>query len=858
LENQARKKLDVRYKHTGMCGFAGGSNSTQVEVADGKIVRTRPFYFAEKYPEEHLNKWHIEARGKVFAPKDRTLNAAYAYAYKKRLTSPNRIKYPLRRVDWDPNGERNPQNRGNSKFVRISWDEACDLIANELLRIRDTYGPTAVMAQCDGHGESKTIHAPHGCQTHLLDLLGGYTFQARQPDSWEGWYYGAKHVWGGDATGQGRQTNLWIDIANHTDLLLNWGCDQETTPWGWGGQQASRLTYWFSDIGITQVWICPDVNYACAVHADKWIPVKPNTDAAVQIAIAYTWIVEDTFEKEYVDAHVHGFGEFKAYVLGETDGIPKTPAWAAEISAVPSRVIKALARKWAREVTSIVHCNGGSYIRSDFSSEPGRLEVCLLGMQGLGQPGKGQLKMLEWNSFGDDIVNPGPASLICPTTGAAFNGAGFNVPPQFVPKTLVPKAILSKEPISWYGRVMARMPLEDQFDKYSFPIEGGSRIHMVWSDTPCWSTCWNGGNSLIEALRDPEIETVIIQHPWFENDCLMADILLPTNTRYETEDIAVDTMCGQYEMLLYEGQCVDPVWESKSDYEAVCEVAKKLGLFEAMTRGYTVEDQIQIGFMNSGVENLVSYEEFREKEYYVVPTNDVWKDRVPGYRAFCEDPEGNPLQTPTGKLEFFSEGLAKHFPDDDERAPIPRWVSHNERHQERDYLPRAKDYPYLLVSNHPRWRVHANFDDISWFREIETCKVKGPDGYLYEPVWINPVDAKQLSILSGDIIKLHNERGGVLGGAYVTERIMPGVVYQDHGARVDPLIQGKLDRGGANNLICPTEVASKNTVSEVTSGFLVGIEKVDLVALAEQFPEAFSREYDSESGLVFDAWVVEA
>lgn len=849
------KDIQVRYKHSGLSGFGNGTNTQQVEVLDGKIIRTRPLYFMEKYTGKEINKWKLEVRGKVLDPTDRTLNAPYSYAYKKRVTSPNRIQFPLKRVDWDPEGERNPQTRGISKFVRISWDEAAELVAKELKRVGKEYGPTSVLAQADGHGESKVIHASHGCQTHLLDLLGGYTFQARQPDSWEGWYWGAKHVWGNDTMSQGLQCNLWVDIARHAQMMLFWGCDQETTPWGWGGQMASRLTYWFADLGIKQIYISPDLNYAAAIHADKWIPVLPNTDAAMQLAIAYTWIKEDSFEKEYVDTHVYGFEEFSKYVMGEEDGIPKTPVWASELCGVPSRTIKALARKWAREVTSISHGNGGSFIRSAFSTEPGRLEVCLLGMQGLGQPGKGQLKMLEWGVFGDDSQNPGPASVICPTPGAAFTGQPMIVTPQFIPKTLVPKAILSKEPLSWYGQVLPHFPRENQFNEYHYPIEGGSRIHMIWSDTPCWSTCWNGGNSFIEALRSEEIECVVVQHPWMENDCLMADIILPTNTRYETEDIAADTMCGQYDMLVYEGQCIAPIGESKSDFEAVIEVSKKLGLYEEFTKGMTIEDRIVLGFMNSGIEDMISYEKFRENQYFVSPTRDGWKDRVPGYKAFADDPVNNPLTTPTGKLEFYSTGLAKHFPNDLERQPIPKWISHNERHQDRVYLERAKKYPYLLVSNHPRWRIHANLDDIAWLREIPTCKVQGSDGYLYEPVWINSIDAEKMRIKNGDILKLYNERGGVLGGAYITERIMPGVVYQDHGARLDPIVQGELDRGGANNLICPTEVTSGNCVGEVTSGFLVGVEKVDIEALKAQYPEAFARKYDPVSGLVFENWL---
>ena len=155
-------------------------------------------------------------------------------------------------------------------------------------------------------------------------------------------------------------------------------------------------------------------------------------------------------------------------------------------------------------------------------------------------------------------------------------------------------------------------------------------------------------------------------------------------------------------------------------------------------------------------------------------------------------------------------------------------------HDDRWDSPRAEQYPYLIVSNHPRWRVHANLDDTPWFREIETCKVVASDGYAYEPVWINPVDAEKLGVEAGDVVSIYNERGSVLGGVRITERIMPGVVSQDHGAHCDPVKAGHggLDRGGANNAIAPSPTSSKNAVGEVTSGYLVGVEKVDPAQIA--------------------------
>ncbi len=244
---------------------------------------------------EERRPWKIEARGKVFEPGEKTMIPPLSISYKKRIYSKNRILHPMKRVDWDPNGERNPQNRGKSKYVQISWDEATQLIADEIKRVHDTYGPLAILCQADGHGETKVVHAPHGAQANLLDLCGGYTLQSRQPDSWEGWYWGGKHIWGNEPVGmQVNQRNLFKDVAEHGDAVLYWGCDLETTPWGWGGEQPSRMAYFLEEVGLRSFFISPDLNYTGAAHKGKWIPVLPNTDAALQLAIAYVWLTEGT------------------------------------------------------------------------------------------------------------------------------------------------------------------------------------------------------------------------------------------------------------------------------------------------------------------------------------------------------------------------------------------------------------------------------------------------------------------------------------------------------------------------------------------------------------------------------------
>ncbi len=858
-------------KGLGFCAAAIGANvcSVDIDPDEDKILRIRPFKFDELYDQADMNPWKIEARGLSFEPGFKSLSVPLSLSYKKRVYSKNRIPFPMKRLDWDPAGERNQQNRGKSKYVRISWDEATQLIADEIKRVHDTYGPLSILVQGDGHGETKYVHGTHGCQTHLLSKIGDYTLQARQPDSWEGWYWGAKHIWGMDPLGQQNfQNNVIKDIAENGDAVLFWGADPETTPWGWGGQMASRICFWFTELGVKQIHIAPDVNYTNAVHADTWIPVLPNTDAALQLAIAYTWLTEGTYDAEYLATHAVGFENFAYYVLGGEDGIPKTPKWAAKKCGVPSYTIKALARYWAKSAVSIAHCNGGSFIRSAFAHEPARLEVALLGMQSLGKPGANQFKFIEWALFGLPDVTPMPLSTEIPNCSPAFRGREASVKPCIIPKTMIPEAIMNP-PVQWYGHIAAGLPREDQFiGPLTFPLDGKERLHMIWSDAPCWGTCWNGGFKIQDAIRHPSIECVVVQHPWMENDCLFADIILPVNTKFEEEDIGTDSDNGQFNVVYYEKRAIKPLFESLSDLEAVEEVAKKLekfgGIYEGchhrmMDGGKTAEDFIRAGFENTGAARKMTFEEFKEKQYFPFPTREDWADLPAGLIRFHDDPEGHPLSTPSGKLEYYSTALAEIFPDDAIRGPVPKWIEEGDGHQERISSKRAREYPFLIVSNHPRWRVHANHDDVTWLREIPTCKVDGPDGYKYEPVWVNPVDAVKLGLKSGDIARIYNERGAVLGGVIVSERIMPGAIYQDHGARVDPIIPGSggFDRGGANNLIAPYPTTSKNAHGEVTSGYLVNIEKVDVFQLAEEYPEAFGRKYDSCSGVVVDEYLVE-
>src|SRR3974390_825836 len=175
---------------TRYCNMANGG-PLFVYVKDGKIIRTTPIEF----DEEDTQPWTIKGRGMEFTQPRKTTLAPHGQNSKSMIYSPDRLLHPMRRVDFDPKGERNPHNRGKSGYVRISWDEALYIVADEIKRVRHDHGPGAMSVS---HGS----HHTWGHIGYYLSALYrfsnavGHTPVHHNPDSWEGWYWGASHHWG--------------------------------------------------------------------------------------------------------------------------------------------------------------------------------------------------------------------------------------------------------------------------------------------------------------------------------------------------------------------------------------------------------------------------------------------------------------------------------------------------------------------------------------------------------------------------------------------------------------------------------------------------------------------------------------
>ena len=870
----------IEYVATLSAGYVSSGPPLEVHIKDGRIIRCLPFHLPEDF-----RTWEIKTdRGTFKIESKKRVPELLWLAYKKRVYSPSRVKYPLKRVDWSPDNP-NPQNRGKSGFVRISWEEAIDIVVDMIKRIKEKYGNLEpVLVQAEGHGQPGFTHCCHYYGGYLFDKLDmGWTHQVRNPDSWEGYYWGAKLAWGFDPTvGEPYQDGVWDNVLQYTELAIFTGCDPETTSPGFGGQIQSHFIRFLKKAGIKIVAIAPDANYTTVIHADKWIPINPNTDAALYLAIAYVWITEDLYDKEYVEKYCVGFEEFKKHVLGEDDGIPKTPEWAEKITGIPQWTIKALARAWAKKRTSIAVHFGGPKVRGKMSHLPARLEAYCLAMQGLGKPGRTFFRFY-FSTIGlgrGFLISHVPAlpryldveiggRLTHPAVGYAI----VPPPPKGIPliKTLISDAILNP-PIKWWCCGAQVNATEDLFEKYRYPpTDDHPGIRMIWNENGCYTTCWHG-YKFIEALRSPKIEFHVVIHPWLENDALFADLVLPALTDFEVADVlSISRM--DIVAVGYHDKCVDPIGESKSDYEIHKMIAERLAkefnkpeLLEAFPDPEEFARNAYEGSL-AYKKYKISWEELKKRKVFIYPcpTWEEWAEikkqndfEVYGDFFTWFYKRGSGLETPSKKFEFVSNYALEYAPDDPERPPVAKWVEHDEL----PTSPKAEKYPFLVVANHPRYRFHAQGDDNMWLREL--YKVRGPDGYLYEPVWIHPSDAEKLGVKTGDVVMIYNDIGSILAGVVVTERIKPGAVLIEHGSRVDLIsIEDRLDRGGAVDLIAPSSAEKYKPGEEIRipeqicSGFHVAIKKVDVNELMKKYPEMQKKHMHPITGPTLETYLVE-
>ena len=196
-----------------------------VYVRNGKITRIEPLEFSE----EHTAPWVIAARGKKFTPPKTAMVSPYTLAERSRIYTSSRILHPLKRVDFNPGGDRKTGNRGSSGYMEISWDEALDILKAEIQHINRIYGPGAILTTTSSHHNWGNIGYRFSAHARFMAILGAM-YAEHNPDSWEGWHWGAMHTWGFSwRLGLSEQYDLLEDALKNTEMIVFWSSDPEAT-----------------------------------------------------------------------------------------------------------------------------------------------------------------------------------------------------------------------------------------------------------------------------------------------------------------------------------------------------------------------------------------------------------------------------------------------------------------------------------------------------------------------------------------------------------------------------------------------------------------------------------------------------
>ncbi|MDR2355017.1 MAG: molybdopterin-dependent oxidoreductase, partial [Clostridiales Family XIII bacterium] len=238
-----------------------------IHTEDGVIRRIRPIVFDKTDPPG----WVIEARGKSYTPNRKTSPAFIALTEKNRAYSYDRIRYPMIREDFveTPDGQnRNTENRGKSGYRRASWDEALDLVTREIKRLQDTYGKETITACTASHHSWGLLGYKLSAFGRFFKMLG-YTQILDNPDSWEGFTWGAPHTYGYYWRLGGTEAfDLLEDAMQNVETLILWSHDPDTTRGGYAGNESTMWRHWLDDMGVQFIFIDPFNNFSSVKQAD--------------------------------------------------------------------------------------------------------------------------------------------------------------------------------------------------------------------------------------------------------------------------------------------------------------------------------------------------------------------------------------------------------------------------------------------------------------------------------------------------------------------------------------------------------------------------------------------------------------
>ncbi|MEC7762970.1 MAG: molybdopterin-dependent oxidoreductase [Pseudomonadota bacterium] len=692
------------------------------------------------------------------------------------IDAPNRIRRPAVREGWlrDPLGN-DRSKRGAERFVEVSWDEAFELVAGHIDRIRTEHGPEALYAGSYGWSSAGRFHHAKSQCSRFFNAIGGAT---KSVDTYS---VGAgtvmlQHVFGSEKPVWGPVSG-WDVLAENTEVFLCFGgMPLKNAQINAGGVSEHRVRDYLSSArarGAEFILVSPFKGDLQDDVGAAWVPARPNTDTAFMLALSYVLETEGLADHAFLAERTVGYDRFKAYLLGETDGQPKTPDWAAAICDVPAETFSALARKLAAK-RSFIHLSL-SVQRSDHGEQTYWIGAVLAAM--LGQVG-------------------------LPGGGVGYGYAAVTATGQPVTPFKAPTFPLLSDPLGKYIPVarVAEM-LERPGDVIDY---NGERItfpdaRMVY---------WAGGNPMHHhqdlnrfrrAMAKPEV--VVVHESWWTPFARMADIVLPATTTWERTDIMASRSDTH---VIAMKPVVDPVGEARDDYEIFAGVARVLGEAEwqRFTEGRTTQDWLRwmwegarTGSADLGVD-LPDFDAFWAQEVVRIP------DREEPYEMHAAFRGGTDLPTPSGKLEIFSERIDGFGYDS--CAGHPTW------YEPAEWLGNAGEGELHLITNQPKNRLHSQVD---MGRVSASGKVDGR-----EVVHLSAPDAAARGLAEGDVVRIENARGACLAVVRLSETLRQGVALMATGAWYDPVDWGAekaLEKSGNPNVL--TRDVGTSQLAQATS-----------------------------------------
>lgn len=707
-------------------------------------------------------------------------SCARGRSHRQHVLGADRLKYPMKRKNWEPGGGKK-ELRGKDEWVRISWDEALDIVSSEIKRIKGKYDNTAIFYPSGG------TEIPS-----VLSLYGGFTARWGLV-SWGAWADVYPKITGiannGASSGNDR-----FRLRN-SKLIILWGANPASSSLGtptYNYLQAKKA-------GVKFIVIDPLYTESARVLADEWIPIRPATDTTLILAMAHYIITNNLLDKAFLDTYCLGYDadhlpegadpkdNFKDYVLGTFDGTPKTPEWASKICGVSADLITKLAKEYATSKPVAVITGGAPARINNGEHFPHSLMTLAFMTGNIGVPGAGVSPNMHSSS-----TNAGPALV-------KAGGSG-------VPAIANPKAKFKLNNLEMWQATLDGKYTDGLGPKKTINIQ--MIYHGFGSDLNQRAGMLKG----IEAHR--KVEFVVSQNLFLNTNSRYADVVLPVYSQWEEFG---GTLTGNREILIYYSQVIKPLYESKSDMWIAKEIGKRLGLDTKVIDPVSIEQQVYnqlagatvMKMDNSGYEKLVTftaediksmgvkgtpqtgritYTEFKEKGIYQFPRSRGDKFEYTSFEDFLADPVGKKLATPSGKLEIYSKPLADWIKNIgfSLKSPLPKYEPSIEGYEDG-----IKDgFPFQLVTIHYLRRSHSTLDNVLWLREA-----------FPQELWINASDAATLGIKTNDIVKVTSRWGAIIRPAYVTERINLGVIAVGEGAWVEYDDAEGVDKAGATNVL---------------------------------------------------------